>query len=570
MDNHLLHPDNHEIHDEPQSTTKTLSTIAENAGENGGHHATRLKFYHKLQHMSLLPFLPHPHHRVPPHHHLAVTPLHDILNNGEPYVWVSEAMDLGEESLLESNDQTEHEEKKQRMKRIGIARVFTIVNVMLGSSLLVVPWAYSRSGLLPGAALVCGIGGFCRYTSSLILRWSEGHEDFSEMCKSYLGKPAWHVCLSSSLVVLVGALLAYHTIMSDFLYSLSKALIPNSEYQGNLFYAVVRALFLDRRLSPLPIAMFVFPFANFRDVSTLARFTSYGIVAVVFTFCYILVTSWGAFIAAVEGGQGNVTFTLEQDSANPDNTLIVPLAGRNWGDLAGILPVSFFVHNLIIPIMRGDEPMKWKMMQHDAAFSLVVLIYSLVGASPVFSFAAAMQTCGGLRNETSCHDMVGCVWQDSHITGAEFSRRQGLEIFGSVCVEQPMSQNFLRTQLPPWPNPLASKLLHTLVQSAVLIQLLTIFPLVCAIVRGQFFVYVSGVEYPGRVQGLVFVVFIIGLSTLILGIVGAISGTLYVCVLPISLHLVALNNTGNLSITSFIIHVILILGGTFLFVQGVI
>jgi len=579
MDRHLLRPDHHEIQHEPESTQQTLFTIAEHVKEEGGHHASRLKFYRKLQHLSLLPFLSHP-HPVPPHHHLAVTPLHDILNNGEPYVWVSER-DLGEESLLESNDPAAHEEKRKKMKQIGIARVFTIVNVMLGSSLLVLPWAYSRSGLLPGAMLVCGIGAFSRYTSSLILRWSEGHDDFSEMCKSYLGKPAWHICLLSSLILLIGALLAYHTIMSDFLNSLSQAVMGGSDKSGSLFWAVARALFLDRRLAPIPIGVLVFPFANIRDVSTLARITSYGIVAVVFTVCYIVITSWGSFLAAVEAGHGNISFTFEEGSGNPDNTLLIPLAGRNWGDLAGILPVSFFVHNLIIPIMRGEDPIKWKMLQHDVAFSLVVLIYSVVGASPVFSFAAAMQTCGFFKNETRCDNFGTCVWQSFKLTEVEMFRREGLHTFSSVCVQQPMSQNFLRTQLPPWPSPLMSKFLHTLVQSAVLVQLLTIFPLVCAIVRGQFFVYVSGVEYPGKVQVFAFEAFAIGLSTLvassfpdapgeILGIVGAISGTLYVCVLPISLHLVALNNSGTLTITSFILHVILMLGGTFLFVQAVI
>ena len=40
---------------------------------------------------------------------------------------------------------------------LGLARVFSIINVMLGSSMLVVPWAFAQSGLLPGSIMVLGV-----------------------------------------------------------------------------------------------------------------------------------------------------------------------------------------------------------------------------------------------------------------------------------------------------------------------------------------------------------------------------------------------------------------------------
>jgi len=193
--------------------------------------------------------------------------------------------------------------------RLGLARVFTIVNVMLGSSLLVFPWAFAGSGLVPGTILVVTVGGFCHYTSSLILRWSEGFEDFSDMCNHYLGAWAWHVSLIASLVVLLGALLAYHTLMSDFLHALLLAMYPIANSPGGGSGSVLLRLLQQRSLAPLPIALVLFPFTNVRDISQLARYTSFGIVAVVICIVFIVVDSVGLSVDALQL-YGGLSFTL--------------------------------------------------------------------------------------------------------------------------------------------------------------------------------------------------------------------------------------------------------------------
>ena len=39
----------------------------------------------------------------------------------------------------------------------GLARVFAIVNVMLGASMLIIPWAFAGSGLVVGTLMVFGV-----------------------------------------------------------------------------------------------------------------------------------------------------------------------------------------------------------------------------------------------------------------------------------------------------------------------------------------------------------------------------------------------------------------------------
>jgi len=137
---------------------------------------------------------------------------------------------------------------------LGLARIFTIVNVMLGSSLLVFPWAFEGSGLLPGTFLVFSVGWFCHYTSSLILRWSDGFDDFSDMCLHYLGPVAWHVSLVASLIVLFGALLAYHTLMSDFLHALLDLYVPQpapAEPGAPSTWGVIMGILRHRSMAPV-------------------------------------------------------------------------------------------------------------------------------------------------------------------------------------------------------------------------------------------------------------------------------------------------------------------------------
>ena len=54
----------------------------------------------------------------------------------------------------------------------------------------------------------------------------------------------------------------------------------------------------------------------------------------------------------------------------------------------------------------------------------------------------------------------------------------------------------------------------------------------------------------------------------VLGYAGAISGTLYVCLLPILVHLAALHSRGQLTTSCIVMHALLIAIGSALFVHG--
>ena len=108
----------------------------------------------------------------------------------------------------------------------------------------------------------------------------------------------------------------------------------------------------------------------------------------------------------------------------------------------------------------------------------------------------------------------------------------------------------------PWPDVPTSRCAHNVVRAAVLLQLLSIFPLVCGVIRGQLFTYLLGTIYPGALPVFLLNLCLVSGSSLVaslfpnapgqvLGLVGAVSGTLYVCLLPILVHLAALGEQGR-------------------------
>lgn len=96
--------------------------------------------------------------------------------------------------------------------------VFSIANTMLGSSLLAIPWGFTQSGFGTGMGVVLFVGIVCLYTAYLVVRNGGGYDDFSVQCKECFGQYAYVISIVCSVLILVGAGIAYDTIMSNSLF----------------------------------------------------------------------------------------------------------------------------------------------------------------------------------------------------------------------------------------------------------------------------------------------------------------------------------------------------------------
>ena len=219
------------------------------------------------------------------------------------------------------------------------------------------------------------------------------------------------------------------------------------------------------------------------------------------------------------------------------------------------------------------------------------MVYWVVGALPVFAVAAGKATCLSYNTSLTCPIAYGCAWspRDDRIPGVANSSADGgrsraftgLTGLTGWCVQEEMAQDFLMMKTKPWPDVPTSRCAHNVVRAAVLLQLLSIFPLVCGVIRGQLFTYLLGTIYPGALPVFLLNLCLVSGSSLVaslfpnapgqvLGLVGAVSGTLYVCLLPILVHLAALGEQGRRVSATVWVHVLLMLLGTTLFAHGLI
>eukprot|EP00961_Rhodomonas_salina_P072176 969315-Rhodomonas_salina.1 len=119
----------------------------------------------------------------------------------------------------------------------------------------------------------------------------------------------------------------------------------------------------------------------------------------------------------------------------------------------------------------GNESQQTKMKQHAAAFGLVGFIYLFVGGLPLLAVAGAMQDCLVSTDAGGCGEMAGCIWTgDSAGTAAAALAAAalggGAEEGAGKCVQGRLNQNFLISDLQPWPSVWVSGMLHDVVRFA--------------------------------------------------------------------------------------------------------
>lgn len=223
---------------------------------------------------------------------------------------------------------------------------------MMGSSLLAIPWGFTQSGLLGGLLTMFVVALVCYYTCTLIVRHGAGYSDFGELCRDYLGVKGQYLCSFTSLLVLLGALMAYDRLMSDCLYLAVNGIREYASGQD-----VGTSTYWNTQISPVIIFIVMFPLTNLPSFSIFVKLNSYGLLAVAYMVGYVLYTAFG----------------VEHLSSVP------VLFDANFPKFAGILTLSFFIHNCILPIIQNARHKEKALRDMGIAFIFVFLSYAMIG-----------------------------------------------------------------------------------------------------------------------------------------------------------------------------------------------
>lgn len=114
-------------------------------------------------------------------------------------------------------------------KNPSIVTIFAIWNTMMGTSILSIPWGIKQAGFTLGIIILILMGLLTLYCCLRVLKSPKSIQyidtsdwEFPDVCRYYFGSFGKWSSLVFSLVSLVGAMVVYWVLMSNFLFNTGK------------------------------------------------------------------------------------------------------------------------------------------------------------------------------------------------------------------------------------------------------------------------------------------------------------------------------------------------------------
>uniref|UniRef100_A0A8C1T0W0 Neutral amino acid transporter 9 n=1 Tax=Cyprinus carpio TaxID=7962 RepID=A0A8C1T0W0_CYPCA len=415
-------------------------------------------------------------------------------------------------------------------KNPSIVTIFAIWNTMMGTSILSMPWGIKQAGFTLGIIIIVLMGLLTLYCCYRVLKSTKSIPyvdtsdwEFPDVCKYYFGGFGKWSSLVFSLVSLIGAMVVYWVLMSNFLFNTGKFIYSECLFSPPFLICSAGLMFsrkngtgpvFDRWWSkthtiPFYLIILLLPLLNFRSASFFARFTFLGTLSVVYLI--FLVT-----YKAIRLG-----FHLDFHWFD-SSVFFVPEFRSLFPQLTGVLTLAFFIHNCIITLMKNNRHQENNVRDLSLAYLLVGLTYLYVG---VLIFAA--------------------------FPSPPLSKE---------CIEPNFLDNFP-----------SSDMLVFFARTCLLFQMTTVYPLLGYLVRVQLMGQLFGDHYPSFLHVFILNIFVVGAGVLmarfypnigsIIRYSGAICGLALVFVLPSLIHMISLQRRGELRWPSAVFHGFLVVLG---------
>ncbi|CAH1992873.1 unnamed protein product [Acanthoscelides obtectus] len=420
---------------------------------------------------------------------------------------------------------------------------FAIWNTTMGSSLLAMAWGVVRTGFFPAVIIMLAISGLCLYTTHVLLSVNKKHGIISsnfevpELCRLLLGKWAEVMARIFSMIVLIGADIVYWILMSNFLYNFVSFVYD--AFHGNSTEEMTNAVLCPKNIVlnlnttyvfnpsmenstfyniwdlystvPVILAVIMFPLLNFKSPTFFTKFNSLGTISVTYLLIFVAIKSfsWGPHMQS-----WSEEWTLK----------------ATFPSLTGMLSMSYFIHNIIITIMRHNRHQEKNGRDLTIAFSLITFTYLFIGVVFYVGFPLA-----------------------------------------KTCIEDNLLNNFSKRDTLT----LISRLL-------LLFQLFTVFPLITYMLRQDILTNLNGIFKLDSTFGytkimcinfvvvltcIMFACFLPRIGTLI-RYTGALSGLVYIFLLPSLLQMASLKKDDRLTAPKAIFYCcIIVIGSLNLFSQ---
>ncbi|XP_057645843.1 neutral amino acid transporter 9 [Chionomys nivalis] len=442
-------------------------------------------------------------------------------------------------------------------KNTSLVTIFMIWNTMMGTSILSIPWGIKQAGFTTGMCVIVLMGLltlYCCYrvvkSRSMICTSDTTTWEYPDVCKHYFGSFGQWSSLLFSLVSLIGAMIVYWVLMSNFLFNTGKfifnfihhindtdtilrtndsnpVICPSAGSSGHpdnssmVFYNDTQVQQFEKwwnksKTVPFYLIGLLLPLLNFKSPSFFSKFNILGTVSVLYLI--VLVT-----LKAIRLG-----FHLEFHWFVPTE-FFVPEIRFEFPQLTGVLTLAFFIHNCIITLLKNNKNQENNVRDLCIAYMLVTLTYLYIGFLVFASFPSPP--------------------------------------LSKDCIEQNFLDNFP-----------SGDILSFIARIFLLFQMMTVYPLLGYLARVQLLGHIFGDVYPSIFHVLILNLIIVGAGVTMAcfypnigGIIrysGAACGLAFVFIYPSLIYMISLCQEERLTWPKLVFHIfIIILGLANLFAQ---
>jgi sodium-coupled neutral amino acid transporter 9 len=383
----------------------------------------------------------------------------------------------------------------------AVMTIFSIWNTMLGSTILSLPWGMSQSGLILGLFSIAFIGALAFYTCKIMLNFSLRlkQDDPADIMEMIWGRKGKILTLSMSALVMIGAGIAYNIIMNSALFSMLDGISIWSS--GSSIGCEACWDKFSTRYTPLIIMGVLFILLSMKEKSSFVRLNSGGVIFIIITVLAIIAVGIRAFSINTFTTSGSDKVDSDDKSCDDDwnclkhnDSVHISLVGLGFLKMLGILSLSFFIHNAISIIMKNNAQPQHNNRDLFLGYLSVGLSYSIIGLFGYFGFRGN----GFPQGEISQNVMT--MWASDNAFA-----------FVMRCI--------------------------------IVVQMITVYPLIGFIVRTQLLGYFFGSDFPNRKIVTIYSLIYSSMTTLvtitfpqvgmITSVLGALCGLYFIYFLPV-------------------------------------
>eukprot|EP00051_Salpingoeca_urceolata_P009728 m.118164 g.118164 ORF g.118164 m.118164 type:complete len:508 (+) comp16420_c0_seq5:184-1707(+) len=259
----------------------------------------------------------------------------------------------------------------------SLVTILSVWNTMLGTSLLVLPWAISQAGIVAGVVGLLLIAAISLYTCEIILDCGNNGKlkgvdvEYPDLVKEYLGPKTAAFSTAISVLILLGASCVFWVLMSQFLYhGVTHIVNPHLDSEGPMPHW---HRYWSEKTVPIMLVLVVFPLLNLRDAKVFTKFNSFGVIAICFVVFVVVY-----FVAVNHNDSPVAAFHFNN----------LDLARGSVFSLTGVASLSFFIHNGILSIVRNAKDPTVVKRDVRCGYALATATYLIVGVLFYLGFVA--------------------------------------------------------------------------------------------------------------------------------------------------------------------------------------